>query len=691
MKILQRSVRQTILHYCKYGLLNLLSVQLALLVLAWDGCQHFVYAQAGVSESESLLNSEDALLFQDIPSVYSASKYEQKVTKAPASVSIVTADEIKKYGYRTFGDLLSSLKGFYNTNDRNYGYAGARGFGLPSDYNTRLLLLIDGHRFNDNIYDSFDTSKGFPVDIDIIERVEVVRGPTSSLYGTNAFFGVINIITRKGRDQNGVDVTGSYGSFDAYKTRLSYGDRYANGLEVFVTGTFYDSQGNNRLYYQEFDDPATNNGVVVHNDEEQAKHLMGTLTFEDFTLQGLYVRRGKDIPTASFGTVFNHPADNTVDESAFFELKYDHTFANQLNLQSRVSYNHYRYTGDYPYDYSENETPFIVINKDLSRGQWWRSELQASKHFFENHRITVGGEFQHNFDQFQTNYDVETYVLSDASTYRWGLFIQDDFTITDSITLNAGLRYDYFSIFGDTFNPRVGLIYSPWDNTNIKLLYGTAFRAPNQYELNYYDGGNTTLRSENLRPEELETVELILEYYFSQHLRAELNLFHTDITDIISLTELDDGLLQNQNVGDIESKGVEVQLEGNWLNGYQGRVSYSWQQTENKMTHQRLTNSPEHMVKLNLIAPLWSDKVFAGFETRYMSRRKTPSGGKVDGYVLSNLTIFSQGWIDGLEISAGAYNLFDQQYFDPASSEHQQNGIGQDGLTFRVKASMQFH
>lgn len=204
-------------------------------------------AEDEFSEPDLLLTTEDDLLFQEIPSVYSASKYEQKVTKAPDSISIVTADEIKKYGYRTFGDILASLKGFYNTNDRNYGFAGARGFGLPSDFNTRLLLLIDGHRFNDNIYDSFDTSNGFPVDIDMIERVEIVRGPSSSLYGTSAFFGVINIITRRGRDQEGVNVTASYGSFDTYKTRVSYGDRFSNGVEMFLTGTFYDSQGNNSL------------------------------------------------------------------------------------------------------------------------------------------------------------------------------------------------------------------------------------------------------------------------------------------------------------------------------------------------------------------------------------------------------------------------------------------------------------
>ncbi len=640
------------------------------------------------TEADLVLDEE--LLFQEIPSVFSASKYEQKVTKAPASISIVTADEIKKYGYRTFGEIISSLKGFYNTNDRNYGYIGSRGFGLPADYNTRLLLLIDGHRYNENIYDSFDTTAGFPIDIDLIERVEVVRGPSSSLYGSNAFFGVINLITKRGRDQQGANITASYGSFDAYKTRVSYGDRFSNGIEVFLSGTFFDSQGNDRLYYKEFDDPATNNGIVDNNDGEQAKKIMGTISWGDFTLQGLYVNRQKDIPTASFGTLFNNPDFNTKDQRSYIALKYDHTFDNQLNLQSRISYNTYDYDGDYPYDYSEDDTPFIVNNQDLSHGQWWHAEIQATQSLWDDHRVTVGSEIQHNFDQYQTNFDLETYIESDASTYRWAFFIQDEYSITDYLTLNTGVRYDYFSIFGDTINPRVGLILNPWEQTSIKLLYGTAFRAPNQYELNYQDNNNFSLAQDKLKPEKLETLELILEHYFTQEIRAELNFFHTDINDIITLTTASDGLLQNQNAGNVESIGVEAQLEGHWSNGWQGRFSYSWQQTKNRLTNQRLTNSPEHMLKLNLIAPIWSDKIFAGFETQYMSSRRTTSGGKVKDFVLNNLTLFTRNWYKGLELSAGVYNLFDQRYFDPGAAQHRQNGIERDGLTFRIKGSMNF-
>ncbi len=131
--------------------------------------------------------SDETLLFQDIPSVFGASKYEQKVSEAPSSISIVTAEDIKKYGYRTLADILRSVRSFYISYDRSYSYAGARGFGRPGDYNSRILVLIDGHRSNDNVYDGALLGTEGVIDVDLIDRVEIIRGPGSSLYGSNAF------------------------------------------------------------------------------------------------------------------------------------------------------------------------------------------------------------------------------------------------------------------------------------------------------------------------------------------------------------------------------------------------------------------------------------------------------------------------------------------------------------------------
>ena len=134
----------------------------------------------------------------EVETVFGASKREQRVTEAPSSVTILTAHDIRTFGWRTLADALGSVRGFYTTYDRNYTYVGVRGFGRPSDYNNRVLVLVNGHRFNDNVYDQALIGTEFPIDLALVERIEIIRGPGSALYGSSAFFAVINIVLRRG-------------------------------------------------------------------------------------------------------------------------------------------------------------------------------------------------------------------------------------------------------------------------------------------------------------------------------------------------------------------------------------------------------------------------------------------------------------------------------------------------------------
>src|SRR5439155_22018944 len=120
------------------------------------------------------------------------------------------------------------------------------------------LVLVDGHRINEKVFDSGLIGNDFPLDIELIDQIEVIRGPSSSIYGNNAFFGVINVITRQARDLNGLEVSGSYGSFDTYTARLSYGRTFTNGLQLLLSGSFLDSAGADSLYYPEYNTPANN-------------------------------------------------------------------------------------------------------------------------------------------------------------------------------------------------------------------------------------------------------------------------------------------------------------------------------------------------------------------------------------------------------------------------------------------------
>jgi outer membrane cobalamin receptor len=144
--------------------------------------------------------------------VYSASRHSEDIRKAPSSVSIITAEDIRRYGWRTLGEALRSLRGFYISDNRRYTYLGVRGFMRPGDDNPRILLLVNGHRLNDKIYDTAAIGTEFPLDLELVDHIEVVRGPGSSLYGTNAIFGVIDIITREPGQKAAVEVSGDAGS-----------------------------------------------------------------------------------------------------------------------------------------------------------------------------------------------------------------------------------------------------------------------------------------------------------------------------------------------------------------------------------------------------------------------------------------------------------------------------------------------
>jgi outer membrane receptor for ferrienterochelin and colicins len=634
-------------------------------------------------------------------SVYGASKYDQKLMEAPASVSIVNKDEIRKYGYRNLADILRSVRGFFVTNDRNYQYLGVRGFNRPGDYNTRILLMVDGHRLNDGLYDQAPIGYDFPVDIDLIERVEVIRGPSSSLYGTNAFFAVVNVITRNGRElgdkSKGLEVSGDGGSFYSYKGRLTYGKQWAGGPEVLVSGSYFDSRGP-QLFFNEFNTPETRNGVARNCDYESFQSAFSKFALKDFTLTGAYHNREKGIPTGAYGAVFGDPRTRTIDTRAFVDLKYDHTFVNDWQVLARLSYDHYPYSGHYFINQANPGEPMAIVeNRDTGRQDWWGSEVQVSKMLFDRHKVIVGAEYRDYFRLNQANFDVAPFslLLDDKRDSKvWACYAQDEITIFKNLRLNAGVRYDHYSTFGGSLNPRAALIYSPFKQTAFKLLYGQAFRAPNAYELFYQDGGLTQKAGADLKPEKINTYEVVWEQYFAKHYRFTASGYYYKIDNLITQQrDPADGLIIFKNSEQVEAKGVEFELSGKWASGLEGRLSYTLQETMNIETKQRLTNSPAHLPKFNLIVPLVNNKLFAGLEVLYMSGRLGLNNSRVGDVVLTNLTLLNRNVFKGWEFSASVYNLCNQKFRDPGGEEHVRTGLAsiiQDGITFRLKLTYSF-
>jgi iron complex outermembrane receptor protein len=634
--------------------------------------------------ANDLLNmSLESLMQIQVPEVYGASKFEQKSTQAPASVSVVTSDDIKRYGYKTLADLLGSVPGLYVSYDRNYSFIGIRGVNL-GDFNDRVLVLVDGHRINNNFNDGAFIDETFLLDLDLVDRVEVIRGPSAVLYGNNAFFGVINVIPRTGQQLNGLEASGAYGSYDAFKVRATYGELFTNGVQLLLSGTYYDSAGHGNLYYPEFDQrissnpEAANNGVAHDMDDEMSASFFGSLSDGDFSLEGAFNHRKKTNPTAQYDTAFDDPRLATTDEQGYAAFKYAHSFKDDYDVTARLYYD--TYTHDIGYPYAPN---IFYTEQDL--GEWWGAEVQVNKRLWDRHTFTVGAEYRDDFKQ-------ETQVSGQTPVSRTrqsdGIYAQSDIALLDKLHFDGGLRYDQYGDFAPSFDPRLALIYNPFEKSTFKAIYGTAFRAPSFYEI--------TTSDHPLNPEKITSYELDYEQGLGEHWRSSLSGYYNQMQDLIVFNS---GTFANFNA---ETEGMELAMEGFWTNGIRCRASYSLQQTSDHEVNWHMPDSPNNLLKLNVSVPLLTDKIFAGLEIQYTSSRDslqtvtvggqpvTVQGEQAGGFAVINFTLYSHNLLKNLDASVSVYNLLDRHYYDPATQFHTQEILEQDGRTFRFNLTYHF-
>ena len=641
---------------------------------------------------EKLKNlSLEQIMEIQIPTVYGAAKHDQKASEAPSSVSVVTRDEIQAYGHRTLADVLRGVRDLYINYDRNYGYLGVRGVNRPGDFGGRVLVLVDGHRMNEPVFDSAGVVTDFPIDVDLIDRVEIIRGPGSALYGNNAFVAVINVVTRTAANSGGVEVSGDVGSYDTFKGRLTYGQVFKSGLSVLLSATDYNSAGPDD-YFKEFDKTAQHHGLAKGMDGDRYDSALLNVSYGDFTLHSSFISRHKDVPTAALDTVFGDPRFHTIDQRSYLSLEYAHEFENGWALTADVSWNTYYYDGDYPVIRAPSDSQRTNLNHDVVDTHWWIVEMRATRQIANNHLLTIGAEWQNNVMQRLLNYDVSprrgflNYRTSDST---FGFYLQDEWKIAPSLTMVGGLRYDDFTGSSSTFNPRAGIVWHPRDKTTVKLLFGEALRAPNVYERAFM--ADTHSANPNLEPERVRTYEADIEQDLSSTLRLSVSAFRSEVHDLIAQwIDGDSGKLMFGNVESAVTNGGSVELESRLPGGLRGRLSYTMQNSINSKSGKRLTNSPDQLAKFAVLAPLAGEKLVSGFELQASSSVRNTKGRHVSGFLLANWTLVARQITPHLDVSASVYNLFDTKYSFPAGPEHVQDSLAQDGRTFRLKFTYHF-
>jgi iron complex outermembrane receptor protein len=635
----------------------------------------------------------------DMP-VVGASRYEQAASDAPASISVVTADDIERHGWRTMDDILRSLRGVTIVDDRNYHYIGVRGFGIPGDYNSRILVLIDGHRVNDAIYES--AGNEWSIDVENIERLEFIRGPSSSVYGSSAFFGVINVITKTGAAARGVSASAETGAYApalgspadgsrlalaSTRVRGSAGWTFARDVEVFASASYLRDPGQPSLYYPELEDPAAmQTGIADDMDAERRLSVSGKARYGPLTLAVQHDGRRKNVPTAPFGADAGYPGVYTVDTASYADLAFRHTSsAHGVDTVARAYLNRYTYEGDYPYG--------GVINRDEAVGLWAGAEAQVTKRLelgvprLSNLRVSAGGEYQNRFQLDQRNFDIDpssVYMDSREQGQLVGVYAQSEATVLERLVVNAGVRYDNWIDLDSSVNPRFALIWRPRDGTNVKLLLGSAFRAPNAYERFYTS--TTYVTNPALRSERIRTAEVVVEQYLGEDVRALVAGYLYRIDDLIALrTDPATDLLVFDNISDVDGRGAELEIEARLAGDVRGRAGYTLASTTGRRdgVEAELPNSPRHVVKLALVAPLLRDRLSLSAEAHVTSERLSSHAdmAPVDGSFVAHAAALWRLPVPGVTLTASVRNLLDGRHVDPGSEEHVQSTIRQNGRT----------
>jgi outer membrane receptor protein involved in Fe transport len=604
-----------------------------------------------------------------------ASKYDQDAVRAPATVYVRTAGEIRAHGYRTLAEVLESIPGFHLRNDRVYTYAGVRGFNLPGDYSSRLLLLVDGARINDALYDAALPGREFLIDVDLIDRVEVIAGPGSSLYGSNAVLCVVNVITRNPSQLPGWTAGAELGSGAGRKLGATWGGELGNARALL--GASSERRPGRDLYFPEYDAPETLHGVAAGRDSEAVDKLFAKLRLADFSLLAALTDRTKGVPTGSYGAVFGTPNDWT-DRMALADLSFGRRLDAQQEVHMRLGVAQYDYLA--VGDYGTPEAPDIYDSRSTAR--WVSGEARHLWLGWSGHRVLTGVEFQHNARLEFMPEGIR------AHTQRRALFVNDEWQALPQVTLNLGLRVDHRLDGRDTVSPRLAALWSPSPRWTWKWLQGQAFREPNLYETAFADDtqkANPSVQVESLRSRELAGV-----WRASDAWTWSAALYTIRLRDLIELVPQQDGLNMFENRGTAQSRGVE--LEGTYVSaaGLQWRTSWSRQQVRNPSTAQVPADAPRSLLKLLLTTPgpwpgatLAADAVRVG-ERLTLARTALPACTRINLHVTH--APLRQRWTLG----AGVYNLADRACSDPAGPEHLQDSLARDPRELRARVSWAF-
>lgn len=656
------------------------------------------------------------------------------VFQSAAATSVVTAEQIKSMGATELHEVLETIPGVHASlqpNIYDYSYSIR---GIANSTNSEVLILLNGTRITTPSGGTLMTGTELP--IEAIQRVEVIRGPGSALYGADAFAGVINIITKKAKDINGTVLGVRAGD---HGTQSGWGQQSAQwvGWDIATSLQYQHTDGDNGRIVNADAQTGLDNALGTH-----ASHAPGPMNTNYETLNGHLnlQRKHWDIGFWAFnsngGTRAGaagalDPNGNANGQQYLGDVRFStEDWLDNWELTAHASYlqtdfqaqlQAFPNNATLPIGFNGNISSSLVssslvsfpngVNENLGRIEKIPlMELSSVYTGLNNHRL-----------RFSTAFRYEEMTTSDSKNFGYGvplpavvngtltnvagttlaylpnthrtigsLVAQDEWQLATDWQLTAGLRYDRYSDFGGTFNPRVALVWDINKQLTSKLMYGKAFRAPTFLEL-YTQNNPVVAGNSNLKPETINTYEWALNYRPASSLSTAVNVYYYQIDNLIAQVA-DPGVSASasnyQNSGNQNGYGTE--LEGNWQVTEQWNVkgNYAWQHAINETTNSFVTGVPAHHVYVALgwkFLPQWQLQP----QLNWIGGRTGNTNQQLSDYEAIDFTLRGQKLFGHLNLAASLRNALNTQYYEPTALPLPTT-LPMPGRSFYLEASVNF-
>jgi outer membrane receptor for ferrienterochelin and colicins len=564
--------------------------------------------------------------------VVGASKREQSLGTVASAVTVIPADQLRRFGHRTLAEALRATVGLYLVDDRMIERVGIRGIQLLGDANTRILVLIDGSTVNEPWSQGVDTSYALPVHIDDVARIEVIRGPVSSVYGTNAFLGIVNIITLeadKAPRAYGRVGAGSFASATA-NTGVSIGDvnRQVRGFLSLMR------RGGETLTY-----PAFGAGDAAVTDADGAYAINGAAVahYDRLFFQARVSRRARQLPGAPYDSAIASQDNRNTDTYLLSEVGYTRDLTDKFTVASRVYGNQYNHRAELAADF-DGDGQLGFVSEGVAH--WLGGEVRSHVAILPKGQLDLvtgaAAELAHTGAKSVNSGATSTAVLVDTDFNTQGVYAELSAAPLPWLALTGGVRLDRHSLFENNLSPRGALFLSQGKSYGLKLLFAEGFRNPSPFETFFVDGarhrpawpdsaGNPVI----LFPEVITSYEVVgwMRPFSGANLR--LSAWRWDLEKIIEKRSffVGEGInaprLQFQNLAKLRSQGLE--LEGLYRDsrGWLAFANATLAAVERNGGLEVAVNAPQVTANLGLSSPLLLSLGHLSSELTVIGPRKT--------------------------------------------------------------------